>query len=239
MDFLGKIEWNDISAFRSQLMGVAAIWVLLFHSFVSHWGWGGVDIFIFVSALGCYRSLSSDERFKVFYKKRLMRIFPTYFAILGCIHLCCYVLASIIPESAEKFVYPHSLWDAICFYTTLGFWIPNEGACHYEWYVPTIIFFYFCMPFLYKGIRSITHKFHYNMGIVLPIAVAMAYFVSFFIGYLLEWKQCDLGRYNLALNRIISSRLCYGFVNLAKEQYGGGKTIHAFNCYRIDCIGSI
>lgn len=224
MDVLKRIEWNSISLYRSQLMGLAAIWVLLFHSQVSRIGWGGVEIFIFVSALGCYSSLSRNGDAVCFYKKRLQRILPTYLLILGTIHLMCFVLATMIPESAGKFIYPHSFWDALCFYTTLGFWIPKESACCYEWYVPTIIFFYFCMPYCKRGITALTHRLHNKTILVILTSVVFSYLLGILSGLFLEKNECDLLRYNLALNRIptLAVGLVMAPIILKKFNIGGG-----------------
>ena len=45
-------------------------------------GYGGVDIFIFASGIGCYASYTKDRDMGRFLKKRAFRILPTYWMIL-------------------------------------------------------------------------------------------------------------------------------------------------------------
>ena len=83
---------NDLlSRFRTQLMGIGALGVLLVHStsiidypaFLANkvgYGGTGVYIFVFLSAIGLYNSLQSrGEYSKVeFYKRRFIRTFLPY-----------------------------------------------------------------------------------------------------------------------------------------------------------------
>ena len=69
-----QFNLKDLSSFRTQLMGMAAIMILVCHAEASHVlmpGWlakmmnfgnFGVDIFLFLSGLGCYYSLSKTNR---------------------------------------------------------------------------------------------------------------------------------------------------------------------------------
>ena len=98
-DSLGTL----ISKYRSELMGLCIIWIMLFHSgipapenivlraiwylFVSLGGGFGVDIFLILSGFGLmFSGLKREDREKKesissFYKRRLIRILPTYFVI--------------------------------------------------------------------------------------------------------------------------------------------------------------
>ena len=81
---------QKISKYRSALMGVAILWILLHHSgmnlmrlfAVKRSGYGGVDIFLFVSGLGLSVSLTKNEDIIAFYKKRMVRLFPSYVPML-------------------------------------------------------------------------------------------------------------------------------------------------------------
>ncbi len=98
-DSLGTL----ISKYRSELMGLCIIWIMLFHSgipapenivlraiwylFVRLGGGCGVDIFLILSGFGLmFSGLKREDREKKesissFYKRRLIRILPTYFVI--------------------------------------------------------------------------------------------------------------------------------------------------------------
>lgn len=85
-----SILYQDLFKFRSVWMGIAILWVLLYHSdinlaFLSTWkifGYGGVDIFFFASGLGCYYSLQKQPNPATFLAKRMKRILPPYYIVL-------------------------------------------------------------------------------------------------------------------------------------------------------------
>ena len=71
----GRTEAHLISRYRSELMGIAMLWVMLFHCFlvsidqpllkaVKDIGFCGVDIFIVMSGMGQYVSLAKNGRLK-------------------------------------------------------------------------------------------------------------------------------------------------------------------------------
>ena len=130
---------KDISTYRSELMGWSILWIMMLHftfnqitplGFIAQYGFAGVDIFIFVSGFGLFYSLDKDDNKKKFYRKRLLRIFPTYY-ILGFI--------TNIPLTRDDFQ------SFIFRYSTIGFWIGKEYA---EWFIPSIILLYFLAPFI-------------------------------------------------------------------------------------------
>ena len=78
-------------------MGYSILWIMMLHftfiqvkplGFVAQYGFAGVEIFMMVSGFGLFFSLEKDASLKHFYKKRLLRIFPTYY-ILGISGVCC------------------------------------------------------------------------------------------------------------------------------------------------------
>ena len=139
MKDLLRFRLQDLSLYRSELMGWAILWVMMLHftftqikplGFLAQYGISGVDIFMFVSGLGLYYSLDKNGNLQHFYKKRLLRIFPIYY-VIG-------VFASLL-------VYHDSLPEFLFRYSTLGFWI---GGIFYEWYIPSIVCLYLLAPFL-------------------------------------------------------------------------------------------
>ena len=135
------INLKDISTYRSELMGWSILWIMMLHftfnqikplGFIAQYGYAGVDIFMFVSGLGLFYSLEKDDNLLNFYRKRLLRIFPTYY-ILGLI---------------TNLLLTHD--DIVTFlfrYSTIGFWIGKEYA---EWFIPSIILLYILAPFIKK-----------------------------------------------------------------------------------------
>ena len=130
---------TDISTYRSELMGCAILWIMMLHftftqikplGFIAQYGFAGVEIFMFVSGFGLFSSLDRNSDYKRFYRKRLLRIFPTYY-ILG-------IFASIL-------LFHDSLFTYLFRYTTIGFW---TGGIYWEWYIPSIVLLYLITPFL-------------------------------------------------------------------------------------------
>ena len=133
--------YKDISAHRSEIMGWSILWIMMLHftfqqikplGFIAQYGFAGVDIFLFVSGFGLFFSLDKNTDLISFYRKRLFRIFPTYF-IVG-------IFASI-------FLFHDSLFTYIFRYTTIGYWI---GSVYWEWYIPTLVVLYLFAPLFKK-----------------------------------------------------------------------------------------
>lgn len=137
-----SFKLEDISTYRSELMGWAILWIMALHftftqikpiGFIAQYGFAGVDIFMLVSGLGLYYSLDNNHQIGTYYQKRVVRIFPTYYLI------------GIIPST---FLLNDNFTTYLFRYTTLGYWI---GAPYEEWYVPAIIFLYIIAPFIKKA----------------------------------------------------------------------------------------
>lgn len=155
---MNKISFKSLSTYRDALMGVAMIAVFFFHcgkgwapnyiTDVTSRGYMGVAVFIFLSAIGLSYSLEKNNNIIAFYKRRLLRIFPTYWLIMTCVYTFVAVLinSGIMPLGYYR--YPHTAWEAIQSYTTIGFWI--KGGFYDNWYIPAIIVLYLFFPFVYK-----------------------------------------------------------------------------------------
>lgn len=103
--------FNNISKYRSSLMGIAMLSVFLFHS-MGDWmpqfihniaanGAIGVDVFLFLSAMGLTYSITKNPSVIAFYKRRVWRIMPTYWLIMSCVYLFVFALmvVQIMPEN--------------------------------------------------------------------------------------------------------------------------------------------
>ena len=88
-------NWNSLSLYRSELMGVAILMIMFFHiekfhavsehplisqsilyQFIQN-GNSGVDVFAFLSGMGIYFAWSKRPELLSFYRKRVLRILPT------------------------------------------------------------------------------------------------------------------------------------------------------------------
>lgn len=145
---------------RQVLMGLALIWIYLFHAKrfgvsiidqINDYGWIGVEVFVFLSAIGLASSLEKNS-LSQYFKNRFKRIIPTWVVVLILIHLIGVAGNHFMPEL--PFHYPSGLKQCFLWYTGLGFWLSpvigeSPNNC-YEWYVPTILVFYLIAPLLSK-----------------------------------------------------------------------------------------
>lgn len=141
---------NILSYYRSALMGIATIMVLLFHfqanfgtapiNAFSSIGYGGVDIFLFLSGFGLINGYKGNTR--QFYIRRLARLYPTY---LLCAFLTFWQKGDINPL--------HPLIAS----TGIGYFLPGMNIPSIEWYVPTMYVLYLIFPWFMKksGIENI------------------------------------------------------------------------------------
>ena len=164
--------FNNISKYRSSLMGVAMLSVFLFHS-MGNWmpkvvldiaanGSIGVDVFLFLSAMGLTYSISKNPSVLAFYKRRVWRIMPAYWLIMSCVYLFVFVLKAthIMPDNYYRI--PRNMWELVQAYTTLGYWL--KDGIFYLWYIPAILLLYLLFPLLHK--LFVTSKWSYLLCIV-------------------------------------------------------------------------
>jgi peptidoglycan/LPS O-acetylase OafA/YrhL len=89
------LNFDFVSKYRTELMGVAIFWIFFYHTGVDipilhglfSVGWIGVEIFFFVSGFGLCASLQKNPSTGSFYKRRLVRILPTWWLILGAMNI--------------------------------------------------------------------------------------------------------------------------------------------------------
>ena len=90
------------------LRAVAAIVVFLWHYVAFPYGWAGVDAFFVLSGFLItgilYDSVDDEHRYRTFYIRRSVRIFPVYYAVLLVMYI--YVLARHRHESWAMLIWP-------------------------------------------------------------------------------------------------------------------------------------
>lgn len=162
-----------ISNNRSKIMGVASLWILIFHCwlpvlnnhnclsnmeiFIKKIGFCGVDIFLLLSGMGLVNSLKFGK--KHYYYNRFKKILLTY----------------IISSFFAIIIYKWNLLQAI---QKIFFYNYFKGDIYsYLWFVPTIIIFYLLFPIYYKLFDYSKNK---NYFIILSIGI------WFVIAYLLK-----------------------------------------------------
>lgn len=145
---------NTIGKYRTQLMGLCIISVMLCHNTLQLSGkmqglnsaarmffQGGVDGFLILSGFGCFYSFYKCRNIKEYYSRRFIKIIPTYVLVI-----LCYAVFSVW---IVKDVSLSQFWHA---YNLITFW--TEGVLR-EWYVAAILALYVTSPlFFYLADRN-------------------------------------------------------------------------------------
>lgn len=145
------MDYGLLSRRRSQLMGVAMVWVMLFHA--SHLefglplfnlgrkaGFGGVDLFILLSAMGLAMSLvRRQQSYEAFMARRVERIFPAYLLVM-----VPWTLFLIVDQGVP---WASLLWNTSLLY----YWTHTAGS--FNWYVSGIMLFYALTPLCVRLLR--------------------------------------------------------------------------------------
>ncbi|WP_025691346.1 acyltransferase family protein [Paenibacillus zanthoxyli] len=194
-------NYKLISTYRTQLMGIAILWIVFFHSTINTSsfpiintfktiGYGGVDIFLMLSGLGLYFSCQKDNNVITFYKRRLLRIIPTYMIFVFIICLLYWYVGEM------------SLTDVVLNLTTLSFWMDSKNK--FDWYVPAILVLYLLTPVFMYYFKSKNKYISVAAAILIGLLITIAitptplsylniftiripiFFMGFLIGYWIE-----------------------------------------------------
>ncbi len=148
----GALNFSSFSLYRNAVYGVAAIWIVLFHGIQMgrvHFGpelqwlrdiyWmgnAGVDIFILLSGIGLYFSLSKKPNLGRFYYKRLVRIYLPYLII-------------VVPYIAVRtLIMNYDLGRFFRAAFAVNFWIGENDPVDF-WYISTILALYLLYPLIH------------------------------------------------------------------------------------------
>ena len=146
---------EEISLYRSELMTFAALGIFVMHVICEKmfslgsaldrllvmYGSTGVDVFLFVSGMGCFCSLKKDSSHPVAWiKRRILKVYIPYLMITLC-------FLTILPV--------HSLEVLLLKISGLYFWfLGNDGT----WFVSFIILMYLISPLLYNLLNRKTES---------------------------------------------------------------------------------
>lgn len=148
-----NISFRKIMEHRNGIYAITAVWIVFFHIYemlrmpkyfgVAHIfaiGNIGVDIFLFLSAIGL--SFSIEKRsLKEFYKNRIIRIFIPWLLIT--------VPYFILFEIKNGFSL-RGIFSVFLDISTLSFWFEKDFANIATWYVSFIVVLYLLFPLLFK-----------------------------------------------------------------------------------------
>ena len=163
------IDLSKVSLYRTQLMGIAAILIVLCHaslygvqmcsvlSTILNIGNIGVDVFLFLSGMGCYYSLNKPKSGGMlsWYKRRFLRIFIPY-------------TLSQIPFWGFYIINGNfDFFDSLYEFSTLSFWTRHTGM----WYIALLIPLYILTPSLYYLFERT--KYRLLLGFILIMLVLL------------------------------------------------------------------
>ncbi len=172
---------KDISAYRSAIMGLSMIAIILFHQdFVNsfplnifkYYGFWGVDVFLLLSGMGLVNSLNKYP-IRIFYQRRLLRLVPSCIlcGILKCIVILFISSLILLPDrfSHINWLSPFSL-DL--------------------WYIRAIVVYYLLSPWLFKYLKK-------NTGLTMTIVI------SVFLGNELLFRVHDSNSFSWIPERLL------------------------------------
>ena len=143
------MQLAEMSRYRGELMGAAIVFIILFHVPLARsdaffglrrCGNIGVDMFLFLSGIGLWYSWVKNPSVRHFYKRRLLRIFPTWLVISSIYYL-------------QRFNFETGDYLDLFLDITInwGFWLNDELTF---WYVPAIMMLYLWAPLYMKLIQQ-------------------------------------------------------------------------------------
>lgn len=138
------IELANISRYRGELMGMAMIFVVLFHVSLPRGdaffglrriGNIGVDMFLFLSGIGLWFSWMKSQDTKRFLQRRLLRIYPAWL-VAAC--------AFYVPDFLNRGGHSTSIVDLLGdIMVNWDFWLHDELTF---WYIPATMMLYLFTP---------------------------------------------------------------------------------------------
>ncbi len=178
------IELSDISHYRKPLMGMAMLFIMLFHTDMHHWyamyslkslGNYGVDIFLFLSGIGLWFSWTNNPSLKRFFHRRIWRVYPEYLIIASI-----YYISDYLSNTPKIFTNVPDMIGNIAI--NLCFWNGNSRAF---WFVPAIMALYAFAP-LYMNliIKKPAYRWTPVVFILLPVLLQYNHTANDIFGHL-------------------------------------------------------
>jgi len=177
-----KTLYYYLSRYRTEIMGVAILWVVWFHSsvkidffeypilneafaFIKKMGYGGVDIFLLVSGMGIYNSLQKHN-LSDYIRNRVKRIAPTWWVYM----IFWFFLAAVVFEKSI------GKTEVLGFATFTGYWLDMKNQAN--WYVYAIMLFYLISPVICSIIDESKNKNLTCLGLMMLAFVVSLSFVG-------------------------------------------------------------
>lgn len=179
---------------RNAIYGILSIWIILFHinrrlsetirvpliSQLLTCGNIAVDIFMFLSGCCLYLSIIKKPDIKSFYKRRVARLFPSYFMIT----IPYWFWRSLVeaPRANGGF-------HVIRFFADLSsatFWLSGVQT---TWFVNAIFIFYLIFPAIYKVVEKGIRGALFLLFAVYAINIVLIEFIPFYHNSSIAWTR--------------------------------------------------
>ncbi len=167
-----NIELANISRYRGELMGIAMIFIFLFHVALprSDMFFGlrrvgniGVDMFLFLSGVGLWFSWMKHPSLKLFFKRRYLRVYPAWF-IISCLYYIPHFHGGGVRAWVDLIGDITINWD---------FWLHDELKF---WYIPAMMMLYLFAPPYMQLIRR--HPVYRWLPVVMILWCILVQYVS-------------------------------------------------------------
>lgn len=187
------MNYNILSKYRSQLMGLAILFVAMFHVGMAHGnffyplrrlGNVGVDMFLFVSGIGLWFSWMRSRRGKLpdgsdgmgvrqsavrFFRRRYIRVYPVWLLVASVFYIWKYVE---VPGGVDSPDIPNLIANILF---NWSFWRADDLTF---WYVPAVMMLYlFAPPYMELVCRRPAYRW---LPVAFVILAAMVQYVPFF-----------------------------------------------------------
>ena len=137
-------EWYDLSRYRTELYGVAILWIMLFHFKGTYPVWAkaflsfgnmGVELFLFASGVSLCFAMQKKEPLSVFYRRRFLRL------LVPVIVICSWEWIPMLLKGKISFPVLLSRW------TSLDFWLTGRQQ---TWFISFLLVAYLLYPLIYR-----------------------------------------------------------------------------------------
>lgn len=171
------IELEKLSRYRGELMGLAIIFVMLFHVGLhrgdmffglKRMGNIGVDMFLFLSGIGLWFSWSQTPHTMKFLYKRILRIYPVWLIVATLYYVPDFYFPNLVKHSGHSTNAIDLIGDIAI---NWDFWINDELTF---WYIPATMMLYLFTP-VYLRLIIKTPVYRWLPAVMMVWSVIVAY----------------------------------------------------------------
>ena len=150
-------QW--LSRYRDELKGTAILWIVFFHMafqspgvlhHIQKIGYGGVDIFFFLTGYGLFHSLRKSHDLRSYWCRRMGRILPAYLPFILCWMLVMLPRYGLRATEVIRGVLGNLFM--------IGYWLGTPAV--FNWYMSALILFLLLAPLLFACISQSGKPYH-------------------------------------------------------------------------------